>query len=132
MLKKKITFKEFIKKENENETSFLMRFIPKNESGLPINIWIDENNSLNNIYNFPPNIKFQNDYEDKITLNYIPISISKDPEILISSKINISDNDFSLLKQFIIRNEKILLKHNSKKIDTEKLIKKWISTKNSL
>jgi hypothetical protein len=86
-----------------------MSVLRKNETGLPVNIWVDEGNT----YQKPghePRIKIQSDNGDHPnSRNMIPMSISDDPEILINDqKLSLSKNEINLIKQFIRINLSIL------------------------
>jgi len=109
-----------------NESEILCEFanIPMKYTDLPTNIWLDEHGSARNMKHNIPRLKFQNNHSIKVDGTGIPISISKEPEILIkNSELKISAKDLKEIKQFIINNYDLLMKHWNQEIDTFDFIK---------
>jgi len=84
----------------------------KKDSGLSVNLWIDDEGKWKTLKHKKPRIKFQNNTGDKIQKNkMIPMDISKNPETLIknfkSKDLDISD--INEIKKFVIKYCKLLL-----------------------
>lgn len=108
--------------ETLNE-QLLMEFanLRKDETGLPVNIWIDELGADRQNKHYRPRIKFQNDYGDRINLsNMTPISIDQNPEI-IEGKCEIKKKDLKEIINFILDNQNVLMKHWNREIGTMQL-----------
>lgn len=115
---------------DESEELFEMSNIRKKYTRLPVNIWIDDVGAYRQNKHYEPRIKFQADRADKVHESAIPISISKQPKILIDNYKEYTDlNNYEIgqIKNFIIRNYDILIKHWNQEIDSDqfkKLMKK--------
>ena len=98
--------------------------LSKQQTGLPVFVWVDdigiEHKSGVNI----PKIAFQNDYADKILDDIIFVSISLNPEILYSKQdIKINNADINKVKSFIICNYDFLMSYWKQLINLEQLFK---------
>ncbi|MDR2583586.1 MAG: DUF4116 domain-containing protein [Fibromonadaceae bacterium] len=87
----------------------------KQETGLPVNIFIDDGGYWLDAGYKEPRITFQNNYADDIQLNaQVPLIISEEPIIPESNenKINveISERDLNMVKNFIRRYKNLLIK----------------------
>lgn len=99
-----------------------MTIISPKHTQLPVVVWI-EADVAGNTQHCIPRLRFQNSTSDIIsTQDLIPISISKEPEILIKdfdmNNLNISNDEFKLLKQWITCHYDNLMDYWSLKIDT--------------
>ena len=58
----------------------------KSETGLPVNLWVDETDFRPVKHNFS-RLKFQNNFSDRFTSNkdMIPISVEDEPKVLLKS-----------------------------------------------
>ena len=81
-----------------------MAILRKFETGLPVNIWVDQ--KLAN----EKKIYFQDNKTDHPDYNImIPMSISKNPKVKVKNYV-LPEQDVNLIKQFVIINLDILLK----------------------
>lgn len=107
---------------DESELYFEMANLKKDKTRLPVNIWVDEIGSGRNLKHYIPRIKFQSTKSDKAQSG-IPISISKKPEILVDNyETDLNNYEIGQVKNFIIRNYDLLMKHWNQEITTEELI----------
>lgn len=103
---------------------FEMANFRMSDTGLPVNIWIDESGSSQSNKHSIPRIKFQNNYSEKADRNsLIPISIDNAPKIL-SGVSKIKSKDLNIIKRFIKLNIKELLDHWNGDISTIQLYSK--------
>ena len=104
------------------KTSYEMANIFSEESGLPVNIWIDELGKYRSNKHSLPRLKIQNDYGKKPNRNkLIPISIEKEPKVL-SGTLKLKSKDFKIIQRFIQLNLDILIKHWNGDIGTQTLM----------
>jgi hypothetical protein len=97
----------------------------KLDTNLPMNIWVDEKGSNRNVEHNFPRLKFQGDSSNRLDdTNLIPISISKNPEILLENPPKLPSRFISLIKKFIIHNRDILEDHFNQKIRTQEMYQK--------
>jgi len=98
-------------------------------TGLPLVIYLDEigkerqqaDNSDHPKLPYQPNLMIENNYSGN-HWDVVPISISPKPIILEQSLfIKISSNDIKKVKNFIIENYNLLMKHWNQKISTQDL-----------
>ena len=90
---------------------FEMANFRMSDTGLPVNIWINESGSSRSNKHSIPRIKFQNNYSEKADRSsLIPISIDNAPKIL-SGVPKIKSKDLNIVKHFIKLNVKELLNH---------------------
>ena len=106
-----------------------MASISQNTTGLDVIIWVQTNNTQSPGKHNLPQIKFQNNTSTKIQINeLIPISISDNPEILLKNndlnKIKISQAQINEVKQWIVKNQEILIDYWQEKITTDELFQK--------
>ena len=106
-----------------------MANISQNTTGLDVIIWVQTNNTQSPGKHNLPQIKFQNNTSTKIQINeLIPISISDNPEILLKNndlnKIKISQAQINEVKQWIVKNQEILIDYWQEKITTDELFQK--------
>ena len=73
----------------------------KNDTGLPYDIWLDSAGKNRKNKRSEPRFKVSIDND------LIPISISKDPKVLIEKEIK----KWSLIKKFVVDNYEDLMKH---------------------
>ena len=119
-------FKQVIEKILvESEELFEMSTLRKYQTRLPVNIWIDDQGAFRNVPHNLPRLKFQANKSDKVIGKGIPISISiKKPEILIDNpKTELNSYEIGQIKNFIVRNYKVLMKYWNQEISTEELFK---------
>ena len=97
-------------RENQRYAHLMeMSVLRKHETGLPVNIWVDEGQPYIQGGHWK-RIKFQNDKADHPDSNsMIPMSISEKPEVKVK-KYDLSEQDINLIKQFVKINLDILLK----------------------
>ena len=87
--------------------------LTKDLTGLPCNIFVSIEYTNHN----KPRIKFQNNYSDSVTSNadYIPMSIptsdKEQAEILVDKKLNVKQKDINLIKSWVKKYSKILIKY---------------------
>ena len=87
--------------------------LTKDLTGLPCNIFVSIEYTNHN----KPRIKFQNNYSDSVTSNadYIPMSIptsdKEQAEILVDKKLKIRQKDINIIKAWVKKYSKILLKY---------------------
>ncbi len=134
-------FDEFIEEQNYETINELLRTvytdemllemanISQNTTGLDVIIWVQTNNTQSPGKHNLPQIKFQNNTSTKIQINeLIPISISDNPEILLKNndlnKIKISQAQINEVKQWIVKNQEILIDYWQEKITTDELFQK--------
>ncbi len=121
--------KEYISQLNEieeyniPEQEFMteMANIRKHHTNLPVVIWVESGVTRDTRHN-TPRLKFQNSTSDKISdSELIPISISKDPKILIKNfsidDLKISKKEFDEIRNWIIKYYEDLMKYWNKEID---------------
>ena len=106
-----------------------MASISQNTTGLDVIIWVQTNNTQSPGKHNLSQIKFQNNTSTKIQINeLIPISISDNPEILLKNndfnKIKISQAQINEVKQWIVKNQEILIDYWQEKITTDELFQK--------
>jgi len=94
----------------------MAHFKPK-ETGLPVLVFIKQKN----LSRYNPEIRFQNDYSDRITRNFVSLTISDTPKIPRSKKpvkINIKKEDLEKVKSWVKVNKQDLLDYWTDKIGT--------------
>lgn len=100
---------------------FEMANLRISDTGLPVNIWLDEAGVQRNVQHAAPRLKFQNNYSEKADPNnLIPISISTHPQVLAGT-VRIKNKDLNTIKTFIILNESLLKEHWNGDISTIKM-----------
>jgi hypothetical protein len=89
--------------------------ISQRKTGLDVIVWIQTYILQTNQHN-TPRIRFQNNTASKPQIKEsIPMSISNEPKILLKSndldKISLTPKQIESIKEWIVRNKDILLKH---------------------
>lgn len=99
-----------------------MANLSKSDTSLPMVVWIQVKQPLKHN---TPRIKFANNHSDSmLPQDLVPVSISKDPQILVGNvKLKISNKEFEELRQWIIRNLSNLLKVWNGEISTMQFCK---------
>lgn len=123
------TIDELLQTVYTDEMLLEMANISQNTTGLDVIIWVQTNNTQSPGKHNLPRIKFQNNTSTKIQINeLIPISISDNPEILLKNndlnKIKISQAQINEVKQWIVKNQEILIDYWQEKITTDELFQK--------
>ena len=123
------TIDELLQTVYTDEMLLEMANISQNTTGLDVIIWVQTNNTQSPGKHNLPQIKFQNNTSTKIQINeLIPISISDNPEILLKNndlnKIKISQAQINEVKQWIVKNQEILIDYWQEKITTDELFQK--------
>ena len=123
------TIDELLQTVYTDEMLLEMASISQNTTGLDVIIWVQTNNTQSPGKHNLPQIKFQNNTSTKIQINeLIPISISDNPEILLKNndlnKIKISQAQINEVKQWIVKNQEILIDYWQEKITTDELFQK--------
>ena len=105
--------------ENEDKEVLMeMSGLRKEDTNLPVNIWIDDVGNERSTPHNLPRIKFQNDTSNKLkSRNTIPMSISIEPEVLVKNfQTKLTTSDINQIKQFIIDNHDLLTDYWNHKI----------------
>ena len=104
-----------------------MSVFTKEESGLPVDIWIDHGYSPKH----GPRIKFKASKDQKNPHEYSSLTISSDPsELYMPKRPDISRKDIEILKAFIRANVDVLSKmHNASTSDEYIALRKKLITK---
>ena len=123
------TIDELLQTVYTDEMLLEMANISQNTTGLDVIIWVQTNNTQSPGKHNLPQIKFQNNTSTKIQINELtPISISDNPEILLKNndlnKIKISQAQINEVKQWIVKNQEILIDYWQEKITTDELFQK--------
>ena len=97
-------------RENQKYAHLMeMSVLRKHETGLPVNIWVDEGQTYK-LGGHWKRIKFQDDKADHPDSNsMIPMSISENPKVNVKN-YKLPEQDINLIKQFVKINLDILLK----------------------
>ena len=134
-------FDEFIEEQNyetidellqtvyTDEMLLEMANISQHATGLDVIIWVQTNNTQSTGKHNLPRIKFQNNTATRVQIHeLIPISISDNPKILLKNndlnKIKISQAQINAVKQWIVKNQEILINYWQEKITTDELFQK--------
>jgi len=98
----------------ESERLLGMSVLRKFETGLPVNIWVDDGNTYK-LSGHTRRIKIQPDKGDHPNSRImIPMSISDDPQIMVKNYYcPLSEYDLNLVKKFVKINKELLLKVGS-------------------
>lgn len=103
---------------DESEELFEMSNVRKKYTRLPVNIWLDDMGVYRKNTHNLPRIKFQANTSDKVSGIGIPMSISKNPEILIDNPdTELNNYEIGQVKNFIIRNYDLLMQYWNQEID---------------
>lgn len=93
---------------------FEMSNIRKKDTGLPVNIWLDDIGSERNVKHNLPRLKIQGNYKDRVSskTELISVSISDDPQVLVKRpNLEISSSDLKEVLEFIKVHKDTLLGH---------------------
>ena len=122
---KKYTLKKLQYLTFEEDFAFFWATIDKKYTGLPVDLRIDEIGSQRTpklIHFSEPLLTFQNNYDDKAHFDVLPMSISKNPQVLEDEKyIKIKSEDVKAVKQFVVQHHDLLMKHWNQEITTMEL-----------
>ena len=104
--------KEVLLKESK-DILMEMSNLRKRDTGLDVNIWLDDEGCYRDVKHNVPRIKFQNNNSDRISKSdLIPISISDNPQILKRKvTLSIDSKQLNKIKEFIVNNKEALLRH---------------------
>ena len=102
-----------------------MAVLRKSRSGLPVNLFLDDEGRLINAGHWK-RIKFQSDKGDRaVSTNMIPMSISDNPQILVkNAKISLNSKEIEEIKKFVRNNKKLLLQLGDQTIDIGEFLDK--------
>lgn len=91
--------------EDEDELMEYL-YLPKSVTGLKVDCFADDGGSFV-IHDHPLWFYFTNSYEDNFDI--LPLSIEKNPKILVANpELHISMEDFTMVKQYVSINRKLL------------------------
>ncbi len=109
----------------EEDYGFFWATIDKKYTGLPVDLRLDEIGSqrkLKYLHYSEPLLTFQNNYNAKAHFDVLPMSISKNPQVLEDEEfINIKPEDVEAVRQFVINHYDLLMKHWNQEIITMEL-----------
>lgn len=124
---KKYTLKKLQYMAFEEDFAFFWATLDKKYTGLPVDLRIDEIGSQRTpklIHFSEPLLTFQNNYDGRIYTDVLPMSLSKNPQVLEDAKyIKIKPEDVEVVRQFISKHDDLLMKHWRQEIDTMELHK---------
>lgn len=114
----------------EEDYGFFWATIDKKYTGLPVDLRLDEigcKRKQKYLHYSEPLLTFQNNYNAKAHFDVLPMSISKNPQVLEDEEfINIKPEDVEAVKQFAINHYDLLMKHWRQEITTMELHNVWI------
>jgi len=109
----------------EEDYGFFWATIDKKYTGLPVDLRIDDIGSQRTpklIHFSEPLLTFQNSYDGRIYTDVLPMSISKNPQVLDDEEfISIKPEDVEAVRRFVINHYELLVKHWKQEIDTMEL-----------
>ena len=127
---KKYTLKKLQYLTFEEDFAFFWATIDKKFTGLPVDLRIDEIGSQRTpelLHYSEPLLTFQNSYDGRIYTDVLPMSISKNPQVLEDDEfIKIKSEDVEAVKQFVVQHHDLLMKHWRQEITTTELHNVWI------
>lgn len=92
-------------------TLYDMAKIDKRDTHLPVSIWVDSSGGNRNTRHNLPRVKIQKDKNNDMSSgNLIPVVLNKG-NIDIKGKTNLTTQELTQVKQFLQRNEHLILKH---------------------
>jgi hypothetical protein len=101
-------------KENIRITE--MTVLRKEETGLPVAIWLDDGATFLNT-GHAKRIKFQSDKSGHpVSTNMVSMSIDDDPQVLVDQKLELKSKEVEMIKAFVKINKEPLLDLSDKKI----------------
>lgn len=107
---------KIIKLDNKNHLNEMANVL-KNQTGLPYDIWVDSSGSIRNVQHSLPRLKVALDKS-----NRIPVSISKEPEVLAKNRSRDDIPKFRLLVKWMRLNFENLIKFWNQEIDFDTLV----------
>lgn len=121
----KLTLKQLQWMTFEEDYSFFWATIERKYTGLPVDIRLDEIGILRQpklLHYAKPLLTFQNNYDQRIYFDVLPMSIARDPKVLEDEKyIKIKPEDVEAVRQFVIKHYDLLMKHRNQKMTTMEL-----------
>jgi hypothetical protein len=109
-LREVVNSNEHLTENTSIEHLMEMSKLTRDETGLPVDIWIDEGNTFIKS-GHGKRIKFQGDKSNQNTNNWIPLTINENPQIPIKNvKHNLDNKDLNMIKEFVITNYEALNK----------------------
>lgn len=122
---KKYTLKKLQYLTFEEDFAFFWATIDKKYTGLPVDLRLDEIGSLRKpkyLHYSEPLLTFQNNYDNKAHFDVLPMSISKNPQVLEDEEfIKIKPEDVEAVRRFVINHYELLMKHWKQEITTAEL-----------
>jgi hypothetical protein len=92
---------EHLFEDTQAEHLLEMSKIMSHETGLPVDIWIDEGNTFTK-GGHGRIIKFQGDKNDPNTHNWVPLTVSTDPKISVTNAhYGLSEGEIAKIKEFV-------------------------------
>ena len=112
-------FGEFDENQNDMELLYEMAVFRKKTSGLPMDLYLDEEKTyLDGGHGY--RIKFRGKDSGDNTRNWIPLTISDNPEIpkkYVNIKHGYGEKDITLLKEWVKKHKKKLIRLSDSKIE---------------
>lgn len=109
----------------EEDYAFFWATIEKKYTGLPVDLRLDEigcQRKPKYLHYSEPLLTFQNNYDAKAHFDVLPMSISKNPQVLEDEKyIKIKSEDVEAVRQFVSKHYDLLMKHWNQEITTMEL-----------
>jgi len=98
-----------------------MANLRKDETNLPVNVWLDESGKDRPVKHNSPRIKVQINKRSSTNVRMMyPVSICDEPDFLISPKgdkdFDLTTKDLQKIARWIILNKDLLLRHWNKEI----------------
>jgi hypothetical protein len=102
-----------------------MAVLRKKRSGLPANLFLDDEGRWINTGHWK-RIKFQPDKGDRaVSTDMVPMSISDDPQILVeNAKLSLNSKEIEEIKKFVRNNKELLLQLGDQTIDIGEFLDK--------
>jgi hypothetical protein len=115
---------EYENRQENLKHIYEMSNLQKRTSGLPVNLWLDDEGTWIDTKHNLMRLKFQNDTDERINRhNMYPMSISEDPKILKGkSNIKLASKDIQEIRNFIINNKALLEKLSLQEINFQEFI----------
>ncbi len=125
MCVKKLTLKQIQWMTFEEDYAFFWATLDKKYTGLPVDLRLDEIGSLRKpkyLHYSEPLLTFQNHYDNKAHFDVLPMSISKNPQVLEDEEfIKIKSEDVEAVRRFVVQHHDLLMKHWRQEITTMEL-----------
>jgi hypothetical protein len=94
---------ELLRENIGTEHLMEMSKLQKHETGLPVDIWVDEGKTFSKS-GHARRIKFQGDKSNSNTRNWVPLTIDKDPQIPQNIQHNLNTQEINKIKLFVVQN----------------------------